>query len=286
MKFDFNPPILQHAHHLSLVKIYCLSWMIARGRKSITLNEILEMKQLKNLHNEQQFKELKQLAWSKPGVRSTKAVSIDDVLYNLPHHDRFEIPSKKGFHPQWRDRLLLKAKKIHTKHISKIKAYADLVKPRQRSVMTFELNHADALRCESAMCVNFEVYRMQNGNATWPSTSSNDNMKFGWIVYRITSDTTIHITELQSPPEMVNVTKCKEAHYFIEPPNWTGFMLQQFIQHFTLRGYTRFTIPTVEKRKSHLIDPSKIIETNYRDLPRAFGFEKEDNGWWWLDFNR
>lgn len=286
-KYVFNPPIMQQERHLSLVKIYVLAWMNAYNRKSISMRDLKQMDSLKTLGEIDQVKELKSLLWKQPGKPEDRTLTADQILFDLPHRDRFNIPTKGGVNPSWRDRLLTKAKKIHRKYFTTMRLDMQLVHPRRQGVMSFEISHLDALRCESAMCVNFEVYRKQNQIQEWPKTSDPDLfMKFGWIVFWIRWDGTIYINEIQAPVEMMNQTSSGELHHFIEPPNWSGFMLQQFLQYFVLRGFTRFTIPTVEKRKSHLVEGAKTVEMNYRELPRSFGFKKEDNGWWWLDFNR
>jgi hypothetical protein len=249
----------------------------------ISFDEIMQIPQLKNLHETEQFKELKTLAYN--AKKRGERVTIDQ-LFHLPHHDRFNQPTKGGVNPTWRDRLLLKAKKIHKKFISKVRLDTDLVKPKTKRVMTFEVSHLDALRCESAMCVNFEVYRKQNQIEKWPKTSNPDLfMKFGWIVFWIQWSTgVVFITEIQSPVEMINVTHDGHKHHFIEPPNWSSFMLQQFLQYMMLRGFRTFTLPSVEIRKSHVVEGVGFIESNYRDLPKAFGFTRKEDGWWGLNF--
>lgn len=252
--------------------------MSAREKTVISFQEIMNADVLNNLHSTKQFAELKDLAWRK------KKLTVEDIL-SLTHHDRFEFPSVGGFHAPLRERFLAKAKRIVKKKIHLVRA-RELVHPKfVRLCMQFELSHLDLLRAEPTFAINLEVYKKQNEIAEWPKTLGRDCFKFGWIIYWIDLNGTINITEIQSPVEMINITDGGESHYFIEQMNWTGFMLQQFIQHYTLRGFTRFTIPTKEKRLSHTMN-KKLVESYYRDLPKAFGFSKRADGWYWLDFNR
>lgn len=283
--FPFDPPIYQNEHHLSIVKMYCLAYMNAKAWKHLHLHDLLKIRSLKNLYNTKQFKQLKQLCWDKAGERKDKFLTINEIIFDLPYHDRHQVTPVKGNNQVVRNRFLNKAKIIFSKHLTTVNAYADLVWPKTKFVMNFELNHCDALRIEPSLCRDFEVFRQQNSNITWPKTSNNNtSMKFGWVVFHFGFDSTIHITEIQAPVEMLIKLSPNYQQRFFSPGDWTSFMLQQFLQWAILRGFTRFTIPTVEKRKSH-VETGVVFENNYRDLPKSFGFEKRPDGWWWLDFN-
>jgi hypothetical protein len=268
--------IQQHGKHLSIVQIYCLAWMIARVQKTLSLTDIKDMTCFKNFHNLDQFKELKSIANRK------KVLNITDIL-DLSYQHRYNYPSEHGYHVQERNRMFLKSKDLHTKHLSRIKAYADLSWPTTKSVMTFELDHLDILRCEPMFGVNYEVYKNQNNILNWPKSSSENKIKFGWVIFWVDSNMSVNISEFQSPCESVNKTRNGVLHHFVEPLNWTGFMLEQFIQYFVLRGFSRFSIPTLEYRKESTTSKHSM-DSHYREIPKAFGFKRETKEWV-LDFN-
>lgn len=291
VKYQFVPPMMQNGNPFSTVKTYCLIWMLSRGKQFITFDEIMDMPVLKNLQNTEEFKLLKETCWAKEGDRKNKRMYVEDFVF-MKNFDRFSTPCKNGLHTEWRDRMLMKAKKIAQTHFTIVKDYASLTSRffKHKFSMTFEVDHKDMLRLEPAFAVNYEVYLKQNAVERWPKTSNpKENIKFGWITFTIDlSRQTVHIAEIQCPAEMVNKNHNGEIHYFIQPMNWSGFMLQRFIQKMALRGFTRFTLPTVETRKKQSINKD-LVESLYRELPKKMGFEKrEDKGGydlWWLDFN-
>jgi hypothetical protein len=273
---DLPLNIPQHGKHLSIIQIYCIAWMIARVQKTLSLGDIRDMTCLQNFHNLDQYKQLKILAHNK------KIISITDIL-NLPYHPRYDYPSKFGFHLKERNRMFNKAKCLHTKHLSRINAYSDLSWPTTKSVMTFELDHLAVSRCEPMFGINYEVYKKQNDITNWPKTSNENKIKFGWIIFWVDSNMSVNISEFQSPTESISTTKAGVKHNFIEPLNWTGFMLEQLIQYFVLRGFSRFSIPTLEYRKESTTS-KHLMDSHYREIPKAFGFKREAKEWV-LDFN-
>ena len=274
-----NPPILQRQQNLSLVQIYSLAIMLQGNKDYLTLNEILDAEQMSNLHDLQMFAELKGKVWNKPGDRADKTYDVQEVL-SLPSRRRMTKPINFGTNVVARTRLWMKAMKIHQKHLSTYDLKdRTLFAPRIVEVMTFEIDHLDALRCEPTLYRELEARRAVAIDSLWPKAAKEQNLLFGWIFFETHSDGSKTIHEIQSFVEHGDRFGDK-FHMFAEM-TWSGFMLEQFLQYFILRGVSNFRIPTVELLTN---DGSKTTETYYRQLPRAFSFKKNPN-WWTLSFS-
>lgn len=293
--------VVQAQQNLSIEKTYCLAWMIVNKRETISLGDVVKIRQLRNLQKLDGAKKIKKYIYSCPGkVKRERQISAEELILSVEDTDRFhsifqrdavENPwtlissnpdaARRGF---WAARID-DFKKIHEKHIALFRAYPEKGENKLRAVMTFEVDHLTVLRLESFLQRDFEILYKQKDNVNWPPTQGKNNLKFGWVMFLPQIDGSIRIDEIQSPIEEPLKDVKEAGSRMIRPPAFTGFMLQQFLQHFILRGVTRFTIPTLETRKAMTEEGLTTLESNYRELPKAFGFEK-NGSFWVLDFDQ
>lgn len=258
----FEPPMIQHMLHLSLEKIYCIAWMNCHKRDTISLQDVVRLKQLRHLQKTPGCRAINDFIYRQPGkIKRQRFITLKQLIEDVPDHYRidFENIIHRANHKK---HFMQKARNMHEKRmIDDFKG--------ERSMM-FELSYLFALKCEPEMFKAFGVMHTHNYNPTVPPIAD-DKLRLGWVFYN--EEGGINITEYQSNCESVTNGLGK----IIQAPLWSAFMLQQFIQYHVLRGVTRFTITHVSKFQK------EVMESNYRDVPRAFGFERQGNVWV-LDF--
>lgn len=273
----FHPDILQTSNVLSLEKMYILAWATVNNRDFITFNELINLPFLKNLHNTESFKEIKSCMFSKDGTRKNeKSICIDELIFGITNTHRIAKPFKTEKNTPARERFFYEAKKMAARSISIFKSYPEKGWFKYRFIYALEQNHRDALRVEHDMFNDFEILAQNFDNKNWPQPSTDQVFTTGWVMFSIGINMTVNILEIQCPIE-------DRAPFMriIEPPAWTGYVLQHFLQYFILRGFTRFTMPTLKGRK-HMIDEHvKTLESNYREIPKKFNFVRvgEDDVW-------